>query len=211
MSACAVTTHRRPLETILTPDKANAVYIAGYGFPMRDDDPEYPAVGIGGYIMGGGFLNSRLATRIRQEEGLSYGVRGGFGASSLDKEANFSAMMIYNPKNLPRLEAAFREEVERAAKRGFTAKSPGREGRLAESHHEYDQRRAPASRRRHTWRRKSCPNFSPPRTSGSAPSPSPSGPTAASTSSIGITRSFRTTRCRGTTPTATKSAAASGA
>ncbi len=109
------------LETIRTPDKANAVYLAGFGFPMRDDDPDYPAVTISGYMLGGGFLNSRLATRIRQKEGLSYGVRGGFSASSLDKNAGFSASMIYNPANVAKLEVAFREEIERAAREGFTA------------------------------------------------------------------------------------------
>jgi zinc protease len=108
-------------EIIRTPDKANAVYLAGYGFAMRDDDPEYPAIAIGGYMIGGGFLNSRLATRIRQKEGLSYGVRGGFNASPLDKDASFSASMIYNPQNVAKLGAAFREEIERAAKEGFTA------------------------------------------------------------------------------------------
>ena len=108
-------------EIIPTPDKANAVYLAGYGFAMRDDDPEYPAVTIGGYMLGGGFLNSRLATRIRQKEGLSYGVRGGFGASPLDRDASFNASMIYNPENVDKLRAAFREEIERAARDGFTA------------------------------------------------------------------------------------------
>ncbi len=108
-------------ETIETPDKANAFYLAGYGFAMRDDDPEYPAVAISGYMLGGGFLNSRLATRIRQKDGLSYGVRGSFNASPLDKDANFSASMIYNPGNVGKLSTAFREEIERAAKDGFTA------------------------------------------------------------------------------------------
>lgn len=107
-------------ETIQTPDKANAVYLAGFGFAMRDDDPEFPALTIGGYMLGGGFLNSRLATRIRQKEGLSYGVRGGFDASPLDKDASFSASMIYNPQNVAKLGNAFREEIERAARDGFT-------------------------------------------------------------------------------------------
>jgi hypothetical protein len=39
-------------EMINTPDKSNAVYVAGYGFAMRNDDPEYPAVTIGGYMLG---------------------------------------------------------------------------------------------------------------------------------------------------------------
>lgn len=107
-------------ETIATPDKANAVYLAGYGFAMRDDDPDYPAITVGGYMLGGGFLNSRLATRIRQKEGLSYGVRGGFDVSPLDKDASFNAQMIYAPQNVQKLAAAFREEIERAARDGFT-------------------------------------------------------------------------------------------
>jgi hypothetical protein len=41
-------------ETLQTPDKANAVYLAGFGFAMRDDDPEYPAIAIGGHMIGGG-------------------------------------------------------------------------------------------------------------------------------------------------------------
>jgi zinc protease len=78
-------------------------------------------VTIGGYMLGGGFLNSRLATRIRQKEGISYGVQGGFSASPLDQYASFNASMIYNPQNVAKLETAFREEIERAARDGFTA------------------------------------------------------------------------------------------
>jgi zinc protease len=107
-------------ETVQTPDKANAVYLAGFGFPMRDDDPEYPAIAIAGHMIGGGFLNSRLATRIRQKEGLSYGVGGGFSANALDRYATFNAQMIYAPQNLAKLGQAFREEIERAARDGFT-------------------------------------------------------------------------------------------
>ncbi|MBL7804959.1 MAG: insulinase family protein [Saprospiraceae bacterium] len=114
----AATTQSKSIET---PDKANASYVAGYNFAMRNDDPEYPAVAIGGYIIGGGFLNSRLATRIRQKDGLSYTVRGSFSASPLDKNASFNAFMIYNPENLGKLETAFREEIERVTNEGFTA------------------------------------------------------------------------------------------
>ncbi len=108
-------------ETINTPDKANANFVAGYGFPMRNDNPDYPAITIGGYMLGGGFLNSRLATRIRQKDGLSYGVGGRFFASSMDENGGFSANAIYNPENVEKLEKAFREEIERASKDGFTS------------------------------------------------------------------------------------------
>ena len=60
--------------TFETPDKANAFFLAGINLNVRDDDPEYAALVLGNYMLGGGFLNSRLATRVRQKEGLSYGV-----------------------------------------------------------------------------------------------------------------------------------------
>ena len=31
-------------QQILTPDKANAVYVAGMAFPMKDTDADYPAL-----------------------------------------------------------------------------------------------------------------------------------------------------------------------
>ena len=40
------------LEQILTPDKANAVYVAGLVFPMKDSDPDYPAMVMGNYRAG---------------------------------------------------------------------------------------------------------------------------------------------------------------
>ncbi len=105
--------------TIETPDKANAFFLAGETVPMRDDDPDYPAMMLANYMMGGGFLNSRLAVRIRQKEGLSYGVGSMFSASPLDRSGGWQAYAIYAPQNAAKLEQAFREEVERAAKDGF--------------------------------------------------------------------------------------------
>lgn len=104
-----------------TPDKANAFFIAGVNLPLRDDDPDYPALVLGNYMLGGGFLNSRLATRIRQKEGLSYGVGSRLSASSLDKSGAFTANAIYAPENAAKLEAAFKDELARMLKEGFTA------------------------------------------------------------------------------------------
>ncbi|MFZ1750789.1 MAG: pitrilysin family protein, partial [Saprospiraceae bacterium] len=61
-------------ENINTPDKANAMFLAALPLQMSDSDPDYPAMMMGNFMLGGGFLNSRLATRIRQKDGLSYGV-----------------------------------------------------------------------------------------------------------------------------------------
>jgi zinc protease len=104
-----------------TPDKANAMFIAGMTMPVQDTDPDYPALLLGNYMLGGGFLNSRLASRIRQKEGLSYGVGSQFSASSLDKNGTFMSYAIYAPQNAEKLEAAFKEEIDKVLKEGFTA------------------------------------------------------------------------------------------
>lgn len=104
-----------------TPDKANAMFIAGMPLPMSDEDPDYAAMVMGNYILGGGFLNSRLAVRIRQKEGISYGVGSQFNASSKDKYGSFLAYAIYAPENVDKLEAAFKEEIDKVLAEGFTA------------------------------------------------------------------------------------------
>jgi zinc protease len=72
-------------------------------------------------MLGGGFLNSRLATRLRQKDGLSYQVGSGLNVSPLDSNGQFTAFAIYAPQNAAKLEAAFKEEIERMLKEGFTA------------------------------------------------------------------------------------------
>lgn len=108
-------------ESIQTSDKANAMFVSGLKFPMRDDDPDYPALYMANYILGDGFLNSRLATRIRQKEGVSYGVGSYVYADDNDKVANFGSYAIYNPENSERLEKAYKEEIEKLVKDGITA------------------------------------------------------------------------------------------
>jgi zinc protease len=108
-------------QSLETPDKANALFLAGLNLNLRDDDPDYPALVIGNYILGGGTLYSRLGNRIRQKEGLSYGVGSQVNASPFDKSGTFTTFAIYAPQNAAKLETAFREEVARALKDGFTA------------------------------------------------------------------------------------------
>jgi zinc protease len=105
---------------IETPDKANAVFLARQNLELRDTDPDYPALVIAGYMIGGGILSSRLARRIRVEEGLSYGVGGTIGGHPVDPAGSFSAFAIYAPENVDALQKAFVEEVELVLAEGFT-------------------------------------------------------------------------------------------
>lgn len=101
-------------------DKKNAVFGAGMQIKLKDDNPEYPALTLGDFIFGGGFLNSRLATRIRQKEGISYGVGSYVNVESKDEVGQFMAYAIYNPDNKAKLEAAFNEELNKLVTTGFT-------------------------------------------------------------------------------------------
>jgi zinc protease len=107
--------------TILTPDKPMAVFMAGQNLQITDNDPAYPALIVANELLGGGFLNSRLATRIRQKEGLSYGVGSGLSVQALDRYGELLGFAIYAPQNVDRLAAAFTEEMQRMIGTGFTA------------------------------------------------------------------------------------------
>jgi zinc protease len=105
---------------IETPDKQNALFIAGMTTHMAMDDADYPAAMLANRIFGGTFA-SRLVHRIRDKEGLSYGVNSSFNVNAKDDGATFTMTAICAPQNLPKVEAAFREEVARALKEGLTA------------------------------------------------------------------------------------------
>ena len=107
-------------ETIETPDKANAMFVAGLRVNLSDRDPDYAAMLFGNYMLGGGFLNSRLATRIRVKDGLSYGISSNFGAKSIEQDGQFQMFAIAAPQNVSKVEAAFREEIDKVLKDGFT-------------------------------------------------------------------------------------------
>jgi zinc protease len=105
---------------IETPDKAQAFFVAGMNLALRDDDADYPALVLGNYMLGGGFLNSRLMARIRGKDGLSYGVGSQVTGDNFDKAGGFLAYAIYAPQNLAKLQKAFNEEIARVLNEDFT-------------------------------------------------------------------------------------------
>ncbi|HEV8606670.1 MAG TPA: pitrilysin family protein [Tepidisphaeraceae bacterium] len=107
-------------QRINTPDKANADYVSGALFALRDDEPDYPAVVMGNYIFGSGALSSRLGMRVRQKEGLSYGVGSTIGVSPFDRRGSITMTAICNPQNIRKVDKAIREELERLLRDGIT-------------------------------------------------------------------------------------------
>jgi len=119
-----ITTQANPVDTINefvdTPDKAGAAFAVMVKFKMNDSHPDYPALEMANQMFGGGFISSRLANRLRQKDGLSYGTSSFFSASSYDENATFGAYAICAPENLEKVELGFIEEFERVIKDGFT-------------------------------------------------------------------------------------------
>ncbi len=117
---------------LATPDKQNATMLVRQSVPLSDNDADYPALSMANFLLGSGG-QSRLWKRIRETEGLSYDVNSGVGWSSHEPHSVWQASAIFAPQNLAKVEAAFKEEVARAQKDGFTAQelAEGKRGLLA--------------------------------------------------------------------------------
>lgn len=109
-------------EDIVTVDKADAIFMAGMAFEMNEEHPDSAALRLGNYILGGGTLSSRLGVRIRQKEGLSYGVNSSMTTPTNGNDARFSVVANCNPMNIDALEAAALQEIESFVKEGPTEK-----------------------------------------------------------------------------------------
>ena len=107
-------------QVIQIPDKANAVYYSGSVLAMSQKDPDYPALKLGIYILGGGSLSSRLGDRVRQKEGLSYGVGAGFSGNWFDEVSTLTIGAISNPQNSPKVVKSIGEEVELLVAKGIS-------------------------------------------------------------------------------------------
>ena len=60
--------------------------------------------------------------RIREKGGLSYDVRSGVSWNNYEPNSGWSASAIFAPQNRSKVETAFKEELERALKNGFSEK-----------------------------------------------------------------------------------------
>jgi len=102
-----------------TPDKTNAYFTIVSTVAMNQDDPDYLAMVLVD-TMTGGDEKSRLWTRVREHDGLSYSVSSSFNAGVQEKFAQFTGAAICAPENMAKVEAAFKEELARIVRDGFT-------------------------------------------------------------------------------------------
>ena len=103
------------------PDKENAVYEARLPLAVGERDADAMALHLGNQILGGGSgLSNRLVTRLRQREGLSYGVGSSMDLAMHGRASSLGIGAIGAPQNMARIEAAIREELQRTVREGFT-------------------------------------------------------------------------------------------
>jgi zinc protease len=86
---------------------------------MSDTSADYPALLLANHILGTPGA-SRLWSRVREKDGLSYGIRSSFEASSFEPNASIGMSAIFAPQNLGKLRTALAEELARAVRDGFT-------------------------------------------------------------------------------------------
>ena len=108
-------------EKIVTPDKKNAFYISAHQIPVGRLHPDYPALIIGNHILGGGSLSSRLADRVRQQEGLSYTVGSMYRTYAKEGHGRVMIYAISNPDNSDKVVEVINEELNKLIKDGVTA------------------------------------------------------------------------------------------
>src|SRR5690606_628818 len=110
-----ITQPYRPLKPVdltrVTPDKENAAVVTMLPVPVGANHADAAALELGTYMFGGGFLNSRLVTRLRQQDGLSYGSGAWLSMSDWTDNGQFSAYAIFAPQNRAAVEKGLREEL----------------------------------------------------------------------------------------------------
>lgn len=108
-------------KNIITPDKENAVALGTSSFKMTQDSPDYPALVMANEILGsGGFLSARLPMRLREKDGISYGVGSYLSVPVTNDVASWNYYAYLNPTKRDAVEAAVKEEVSKALASGFT-------------------------------------------------------------------------------------------
>jgi zinc protease len=101
-------------------NQSNAELVMFSHFALKQLGPDFMPLLLATHVLGGGALDNRLAERIRQREGLSYGVGAQLYSGYFDDRAELRIQGSFAPENRDRMLAAVREELARALHEGFT-------------------------------------------------------------------------------------------
>src|SRR5207245_5760333 len=105
-------------ESIRLADKSVAYLAVGEALELRDDDPDYAALVLANYVLGGG-MKSRLVARLREKEGLSYGTRALISADRRERRGWLMAWAMCAPQNIDATLRGARGEIARLVARAL--------------------------------------------------------------------------------------------
>jgi zinc protease len=95
--------------------------VVSHAVDMKDDDADAPVMQIASYTLGGGGFVSRILTRLRQKDGLSYSAGAALQLVPLDAAGTFFSVAQLNPENAKKGMAAMLDEITRFASAGITS------------------------------------------------------------------------------------------
>lgn len=107
-------------ETVIMPDKASADVVLAQPADLERLDPEYLPCVLANSALGQSSLTSRLGVRVRDTEGLTYGIHSGFSATHL--AGPFAVSLTVKPESRDAAVAATLEEISRFITGGMTPK-----------------------------------------------------------------------------------------
>lgn len=104
-------------ETIVMPDKANADVVLAVPAALTRPDPSYLAAALANSALGQSSLTSRLGVRVRDTEGLTYGIHSSFHATHL--AGPFLVTVTVKPESRDAAVASTLDEIRRFVKDGM--------------------------------------------------------------------------------------------
>jgi zinc protease len=107
-------------ETVVMPDKASADVVMLEPSTLTRPDPAYLACTIANSALGQSSLTSRLGVRVRDTEGLTYGIHSSFHATHVP--GPFSVSVTVKPESRDAAVASTLDEIARFLRTGLMAK-----------------------------------------------------------------------------------------
>jgi zinc protease len=107
-------------ETIRIADKANADVVLAMPSDLTRGDPDYLPCSLANAALGQSSLTSRLGVRVRDTEGLTYGIHSSFSATHV--AGPFAVSLTVKPDSRDAAVAATLEEVRKYVAGGMTEK-----------------------------------------------------------------------------------------
>ena len=106
-------------DAISTPGQDIAWVVLATTLELADTDSDFPALALAVHVLGQG-TKSRLASRLRFEEGIAYAANGIFEPQVQDQWTALVCYAVCAPAHTLKAELALREEYERWVSRGLT-------------------------------------------------------------------------------------------